>query len=93
MSLDLVIAVARYFITRRLTPGLAKGLPVNSIPAIKYYGYKIPSATGIGLQTMRRQRKLCAFIFEDVSLVLNRKPVVGLNSSKTDQFGPCKILP
>jgi site-specific recombinase XerD len=47
----------------------------------------------LGYETMRRRSELCAFKFEDVSQVLNGKPIIRLNFSKTDQFGTGKVIP
>jgi site-specific recombinase XerD len=47
----------------------------------------------LGYETMRRRSELCAFKFEDIRQVPNKKPAIRLNFSKTDQFGTGKILP
>ena len=47
----------------------------------------------LGYETMRRRSELCAFKFEDVEQVPNRKPIIRLNFSKSDQYGTGKVLP
>ena len=47
----------------------------------------------LGYEAMRRRSELCAFKFEDIGQTFNRKPIIRLNFSKTDQFGAGKILP
>jgi integrase len=47
----------------------------------------------LGYETMRRRSELCAFKFEDICMRANRKPIIRLNFSKTDQYGAGKVLP
>ena len=47
----------------------------------------------VGYETMRRRSELCAFKFEDITCAPNRKPIIRLNFSKTDQYGAGKIFP
>ena len=47
----------------------------------------------LGYETMRRRSELCAFKFEDISHAPNRKPIIKLHYSKTDQYGAGKVLP
>ena len=47
----------------------------------------------VGYETMRRRSELCAFKFEDTTCAPNRKPIIRLNFSKTDQYGAGKIFP
>ena len=47
----------------------------------------------LGYETMRRRSELCAFKFEDIDCAPNRKPIIRLNFSKTDQYGTGKVLP
>ena len=47
----------------------------------------------LGYETMRRRSELCAFQFEDIDRAPNRKPIIRLNFSKTDQYGAGKVLP
>jgi integrase len=42
---------------------------------------------------MRRRSELCAFKFEDIDCASNRKPIIRLNFSKTNQYGAGKVLP
>ena len=46
----------------------------------------------LGYETMRRRSELCAFKFEDIDCAPNGKPIIGLNFSKTDQYGTNKVL-
>ena len=47
----------------------------------------------LGYETMRRRSELCAFRFEDIDQAPNRKPIIRLNFSKTDQYGAGKVIP
>lgn len=44
-------------------------------------------------ENTRRRSELCAFKFEDAEQVPNRKPIIRINFSKTDQYGTGKVLP
>jgi integrase len=42
---------------------------------------------------MRRRSELCTFEFKDINCAPNGKSIIGLNFSKTDQYGTGKVLP
>ena len=47
----------------------------------------------LGYETMRRRSEICRFRFEDIQSLNNKKFVILLRQSKTDQFGVGKRIP